>query len=64
MKAELISFEKGLIDQEVDFNSRETPFWKLLPAAVFFTLFWISVTTWFYLIGGGSSATNYNFPFR
>ena len=61
LKAESTSFKKGLVEQEVDFNSWETPFWKLIPAAVFFTLFWISITTWFYLLGGGSVPDS-NYP--
>ena len=48
-------------DEGVDFNSWETPFWKLIPSAVFFMLLWISVMTWFYLLGGGSVPDS-NYP--
>ena len=61
LKADLTSFKKGLIEEDFDFNSWETPFWKIIPTAIFFTLFWISVSTWLHLLGGGS-APDSNYP--
>ena len=38
--------------EKADFDSWETPFWKIIPGAVLAILFWFSVMTWFYLFFG------------